>query len=236
MSKSDGRDKFGRKPPRFYDVGYGKPPTVNRFQPGQSGNPLGRPRGAKNKAPPAPHRSLEEIILREMSRKISTVEGGQQTQISMKEAIVRSMVVQAVKGNVRAAKMVIALTKSYDDESRDLDREYFKTMIEYKTWWTKELKARREAGLEPPELVPHPDDILIDWINAEVYINGPSIKDDVPKWEKWRERKRETKKQVEFWERALRIVRDPVIREGVERELQYELRELALISRVVRDT
>ena len=31
-----------------YEVGYGKPPKHTRFQPGQSGNPRGRPKGTKN--------------------------------------------------------------------------------------------------------------------------------------------------------------------------------------------
>ena len=31
-----------------YGVGYGKPPESGQFKPGQSGNPKGRPKGAKN--------------------------------------------------------------------------------------------------------------------------------------------------------------------------------------------
>ena len=31
-----------------YEVGYGKPPRHSRFVKGQSGNPRGRPAGAKN--------------------------------------------------------------------------------------------------------------------------------------------------------------------------------------------
>lgn len=31
-----------------YEVGYGRPPTHTRFQPGKSGNPNGRPKGSKN--------------------------------------------------------------------------------------------------------------------------------------------------------------------------------------------
>jgi hypothetical protein len=31
-----------------YEVGYGKPPRDTRFPKGQSGNPRGRPSGAKN--------------------------------------------------------------------------------------------------------------------------------------------------------------------------------------------
>lgn len=31
-----------------YSVGYGKPPAHSRFQPGQSGNPKGKKKGAKS--------------------------------------------------------------------------------------------------------------------------------------------------------------------------------------------
>jgi hypothetical protein len=30
-----------------YGVGYGKPPKASQFSPGQSGNPKGRPKGAR---------------------------------------------------------------------------------------------------------------------------------------------------------------------------------------------
>ena len=45
-----------------YAVGFGKPPRRTRFCKGQSGNPKGRPRGAKNLA------TLMEKVLKEPGR------------------------------------------------------------------------------------------------------------------------------------------------------------------------
>src|SRR2546423_2320441 len=60
------------------EVGYGSPPQAHQFKPGQSGNPRGRPKGAKNEA----------TILRELlNRKIQIREGGRTRKITVLEAI-----------------------------------------------------------------------------------------------------------------------------------------------------
>ncbi|MFZ1991145.1 MAG: DUF5681 domain-containing protein [Alphaproteobacteria bacterium] len=40
-----------------------KPPVETRFKPGQSGNPSGRPRGARNKRPALDAERLENMII-----------------------------------------------------------------------------------------------------------------------------------------------------------------------------
>jgi hypothetical protein len=48
-----------------YEVGYGKPPVATRFEHGRSGNPRGRPRGARNSLPALKEEQLKTIILEE---------------------------------------------------------------------------------------------------------------------------------------------------------------------------
>ena len=50
-------------------IGYGKPPKHSRFQPGQSGNPKGRPKGKA---------SITQLIDKHFDVKISFMVGGQQ--------------------------------------------------------------------------------------------------------------------------------------------------------------
>ena len=61
-------------------------------EPGQSGNPRGRPKGSKNEA----------TILRDLlNRKISVREGGTARKISILEAILLRFTEDALKGNVK---------------------------------------------------------------------------------------------------------------------------------------
>jgi hypothetical protein len=83
-----------------YDVGYKKPPKSTQFQPGQSGNPAGRPKGVKN---------LTTDLEEELSEKILVSEGGQQQQTTKQRAMIKSLFAKAMKGDVRASDVLIKL-------------------------------------------------------------------------------------------------------------------------------
>jgi Family of unknown function (DUF5681) len=54
-------------------VGYGRPPMTTRFRPGQSGNPRGRPKGARN---------LSTIVAAALSERVAINENGRRRQIT----------------------------------------------------------------------------------------------------------------------------------------------------------
>lgn len=81
-----------------YKVGPGHPPKEFQFKPGQSGNPSGRPIGRK---------SMHAIIREEMNRTIIVKEGKEISEISVKQALGRLWVNEALKGNIKVAKILI---------------------------------------------------------------------------------------------------------------------------------
>ena len=81
-------------------VGFGRPPKANRFKRGQSGNPRGRPKGARN---------LSTDLRDELSEKIRIRESGKELRVSKQRATVKSLVAAAVKGDVRATTALLAL-------------------------------------------------------------------------------------------------------------------------------
>jgi hypothetical protein len=81
-----------------YQVGYGRPPAHARFKPGRSGNPRGRPKGAKN----------EDTILREiMNRPIEIREAGRPRKISVLAAILLKFTENALKGDPKSATFLL---------------------------------------------------------------------------------------------------------------------------------
>jgi hypothetical protein len=83
-----------------YSVGYGKPPKPTRFKPGQSGNPKGRPKGTKN---------LATDLNEELAEKIIVNEGGRTLKISKQRAMIKSLLAKALKGDTRAASVLLKL-------------------------------------------------------------------------------------------------------------------------------
>jgi len=93
-----------------YQVGYGKPPRNAQFRKGRSGNPGGRPRRA-------PTERVKALALREAYRTITVKEGGRAFALPAIQAILRSQVVLAAKGNVQAQRAVLATIRTIEGEN-----------------------------------------------------------------------------------------------------------------------
>jgi hypothetical protein len=83
-----------------YKVGYRRPPKQTRFQPGQSGNPKGRPPGSSN------HKST---VARVINEKVPVREGDKTRKMTKLEALVQSHAVKGIKGDAKSANVVIGL-------------------------------------------------------------------------------------------------------------------------------
>jgi len=112
-----------------YEVGWGKPPQATRWKPGQSGNPRGRPRGKKNQ---------QAMFSDALDQKIRIEERGITRTITVREAIIKRFTALALKGDLKAIKLLLDLAPNPEPQlsSKDLDamspeemeRTYFETI------------------------------------------------------------------------------------------------------------
>ena len=80
-----------------YAIGYGKPPIASRFKKGQSGNPKGRPKSAKNRA---------TILKKILEERVVVTDNGRRKRITKQEAVYKQLVNKAASGDARSAQLL----------------------------------------------------------------------------------------------------------------------------------
>ncbi len=213
----------GLKPPSeptAFEVGYGKPPIASRFVPGQSGNPKGRPKGARNK-PLGPDR-LREIILAEAYRPIKVNEGKRQISVPMTEAIVRALAVNAARGQLRSQQLFTKML-SETEQARGLQKtQIFERALEYKLDWEEELDRRKQLGTTGPEPIPHPDDVQVNFSTGEVSFTGPMTRKEKAEWDHFYDRAEQAERNIERLSAQLEKIRSKMVRAYVEAQIADE--------------
>lgn len=84
--------------PGDHSVGYGRPPAEHQFKPGQSGNPRGRPKGAKNES---------TLLYDLLHRKVEIRNGRRTRKITVLEVILWSITESALKDDTKSAGFLL---------------------------------------------------------------------------------------------------------------------------------
>lgn len=97
---SDGAGDDGSKssPKRPYLVGYGRTPVHTRYQPGQSGNPKGRAKGARN---------FKSEFNEEMAMRVSVTENGKPRKRTKRRLLARSTINDGIAKKAAAQRLAI---------------------------------------------------------------------------------------------------------------------------------
>lgn len=95
-----------------YRVGRDRPPVEHRFQPGQSGNPKGRPKGRQN---------LKTEIHNVATRKVTVRDGEKKSQLSLVAANLLAHGLKGAKGDARSSGLFVGYIQKmgYLEEQTD---------------------------------------------------------------------------------------------------------------------
>jgi Family of unknown function (DUF5681) len=92
-------------------VGYKQPPKGHQFQPGQSGNSNGRPKGTRN---------FKTDLRDELGEMTSFREGGREVSISKQRALIKRLVASAIAGDARSiATLMSFCARAFGDDNDD---------------------------------------------------------------------------------------------------------------------
>jgi hypothetical protein len=119
-----------------YAVGYGKPPRHTRFKRGQSGNPRGRPRGAKN---------LSTLLNEALNEPVVVTENGGRQRITKRKAAFKQLANEAAKGNLRAVKLLVEILKDIESRAEPLNEDSSFSLADEKViaQWIARLPGNR---------------------------------------------------------------------------------------------
>jgi hypothetical protein len=123
-----------------YQVGFKRPPKASQFKKGESGNPHGRPKGTRN---------LKTDLAEELARRVRVTVDGRRRKISVQQAFVMSLSGRAIKGDARAATLLVNLIRQLDPEQSakqtgDMTTQGYKLLDEYVNRRIAEIKKDAE--------------------------------------------------------------------------------------------
>lgn len=98
-------DEDAPKPESDYEVGYKRPPKSTRFRKGQSGNPKGRTKGARN---------FKTDLLNTLKAPVAITEGGKKRTVSTQQAMLMRLREKALKGDAKAIDRLVDLAQVHN--------------------------------------------------------------------------------------------------------------------------
>jgi hypothetical protein len=212
------------KDSRTASSNYRKPPVAHQFKKGTSGNPNGRPR--KKAVQPGFGAlgggiadRLGAMALDEAIRPVTVREGDKVSEIPAMQALIRTMFRAAAQGDTKAGRQLLEVIARAESGRSGAALEILEHAVQYKEKYGPIFEKHEREGLDPPDIFPHPDDMIINETTGEVTIEGPISKEQAGARKAVREEAFQSLRR--YFEVEVALAKDPT-----NRTLRREFKEL----------
>ena len=179
---------------------------------------------------------MKSILLEEAYRTIKVNEGAGQITVPMAQAVIRSLAVNAAKGNQRAQRLFTELLFTTERENKRLHDEWLDVAITYKIEWERELARRERLGIAAgPEPLPHPDHVVINIRTGEVSDQRSGNKGGKGALRTVGERQDRVPEEIEELEQLLSDEPNYQYRKQVLADIEHNKKMLEIVKRVIPD-
>jgi len=116
---------------------------------------------------------IKSIAIEKAYRLITVREGDRIERVPVIQAILRKVAVSAANGNTRAQRTYLDLVIGAEADRSAAAAELLRAAVEGKEYWAGIFAEYDRRGIDRPNPIPHPDDVVIDYKTGEVQIKGP---------------------------------------------------------------
>jgi hypothetical protein len=140
---------------------------------------------------------IKAVVLEEAYRPIQIRDGDKLVELPLVRAVVRSLGLNAAKGQHRSQTTLLDLVTAVEGERRSNRERLFEEVIDYKRHWENEIELARRAGLPEPTPLPHPDSLTINPFDGSVISRGPWTEEEKAYYDQTIAFKREMEKELQ---------------------------------------
>ena len=121
---------------------------------------------------------LAGMALDEATRPVTVREGDKVSKIPAMQALVRTMFRAAAQGDTKAGRQLLEVIARAETARAAFKWQILQKAVQYKEYYGPIFDQCERNGRAPPEIFPHPDDVLIDHSTGEVTCDGPMSKEE----------------------------------------------------------
>ena len=144
------------------------------------------------------------------------------------QALFRTMFRAAAQGDTKAGRQLLEVIARAESGRAGTALEILQYARQYKEKYLPVFERNERAGLDPPDIYPHPDDIIIDEVTGEVKLDGPMSKEQAGARKFLRQRALESMRR--YFEVEAALAKKPS-----NRALRREFKELKVYYDFLKD-